>query len=337
MNMCCVCGGGKSWLITAVLSLNSGVAYSDVQDTKIETKSNNRSIVHYSKKFFRNGEKTITSNFISSTTVCALSGYFGYSIERFYNPNKNGLIQCVVNDNVPYYVKNVYELLRIALSFSFYNKYWVKKTFGLVLKCDVLSDTFLRDDDNKINLDSKKNISCGADKIGILSASFGMCWKYYEFKNGLTLGGCFTVGGVWCRDWAMNIRNYTLKHEAFGNITPYLSSNQILIVDVANNIICTLRGLAAGQCFLYPFSPATLMHFDITFDIGILSVQYKKWYVCVNWKRGIIDTYRVIKNKKWNYLPSTFTISIGYNLEHNNKQTDIKKSYDIFKYLLVKT
>ena len=316
-------GGGKSWLITAVLSLAFNTTCSDVQDTKIETKSNNRSIVHYIKKFFRNGEKTITSNFISSTTVCALSRHFEYSIERFYNPGEDGLIRCVTNDNVPCYVKNVYELLRSALSFSFYNKYWVKKTFGLVLKCDVLSNTFFRDDYGSINInfDGKNKISYGADKIGIIDASFGMCWKYYEFKNSLTLGGCFTVGGVWCRDWAMNIRNYKLKHDGFGNITPYLSNNQILIVNVANNTIYTQHNIAAGQCFLYPFSPATLMHFDITFDIGILSIQYKKWYVCVNWKRGIIDTYRVIKNKKWNYLPSTFTISIGYNLEHNNKQS----------------
>lgn len=259
------------------------------------------------KDFFIKGEKIITWNGISSTSI------------QMYNRYHEGISEDDKNFNIefldvfpPYnayllrYIKNKYELIRNLFSFSFYCKNNFSSRFFFVFNVNFFDNTNFK---QKERLIIGKKFEKGAERIGVLSILFGIGFYWFN-KNNLKLSSSFSLGFLWARDNAMVLANY--KKEVNKDLLDYYGFYQINYSTGEQGKI-----LYEGNDILefHPFHYLTWMHGDILFKIEILSIQYKHFYIGCTWKRGIFDTIKVIKHQWWKCLPSTISVEIGYILK----------------------
>lgn len=256
------------------------------------------------KYFFIKGEKIITWNGISSTSIQMYNRYNEGISEDDKNFNKEySDVFIPYNDYLLRYIKNKYELIRNLFSFSFYCKNNFSSRFFFVFNVNFFDNTNFKQKE-RLRIDEK--FEKGAERIGVLSILFGIGFYWFN-KNNLKLSSSFSLGFLWARDNAMVLANYkkevnkdSLEYYGFYQIN-YTTEEQGKILHESEDIL-----------EFHPFHPLTWMHGDILFKIEILSIQYKHFYIGCTWQRGIFDTIKVIKNQWWKCLPSTTSIEIGY-------------------------
>jgi hypothetical protein len=213
------------------------------------------------------------------------------------------------NDKNIRYIKNRYELIRNLLSFSFFCKREISTNYFYIFNFNLLDNTNFEQNERICYCLEKEDFEEGAERIGFLSFLFGK-GIYYLNKNYLKISSSFSLGLLWTRDNAMVLANYKYyyKYEVDNIGGPYYYANSKIKYVNVNRLINTDE----NPLEFLPFSRLTWMHGDILFKFEILSIQYKHFYVSITWKRGILDTIKVIKHKWWNCLASTLSVEIGY-------------------------
>jgi len=261
------------------------------------------------KDFFIKGEKIITWNGISSTSIQMYNRYNEGTSEDNKDFNGNSDIFIIMyHDNSLRYIKNKYELIRNLFSFSFYCKNNFSSRFFFVFNFNFFDNTNFKQKE-RLKIDEK--FEKGAERIGVLSILFGIGFYWFN-KNNLKLSSSFSLGFLWARDNAMVLANY--KKKVKKDSLEYYEDYQINYSTIG---VRQEKILFEGKNILefHPFHPFTWRHGDILFKIEILSIQYKHFYIGCTWQRGIFDTIKVIKNQWWECLPSTISIEIGYILK----------------------
>ena len=258
------------------------------------------------KDFFIKGEKIITWNGISSTSIQMYNRYNEGTSEDNKDFNGNSDIFIIMyHDNFLRYIKNQYELIRNLFSFSFYCKNNFSSRFFFVFNFNFFDNTNFKQKE-RLKIDEK--FEKGAERIGVLSILFGIGFYWFN-KNNLKLSSSFSLGFLWARDNAMVLANYKCdKGDGTVDIQYYAYSR--IHFDK-----CILKDVHDYKLMFLPFHYFTWMHGDILFKFEILSIQYKHFYIGCTWKRGIFDTIKVLKYKWWKCLPSTISVEIGYILK----------------------
>ena len=271
---------------------------------------------HVVKDFFIKGEKIITWNWISSTSI-----QMYYSYQKGFNENDNEKLKEEIRQGLTYddteirYIKNKYELVRNLLSFSFYCKKQFSQVGFFVFNFNFLDNTNLRQSERIFLEEDQQIYEPGSGRIGILSFLFGIGF-YWLKKNNFNISSSFNLGFIWTRENAMQLPNYKqLSGEEVKEIN-YYGCTKVCYDKLKDE---NKKGIylvgAQGSLKFLPFYYFTWMHGDILFKFEILSIQYKHFYIGCTWKRGIFDTIKVLKNKWWECLPSTISIEIGYILK----------------------
>ena len=265
------------------------------------------------KDFFIKGEKIITWNGISSTSIQMYNEYCKGFSEKNNEKLKEEFSKLFTyyDDTEIRYIKNKYELVRNLFSFSFYCKKQFSQAGFFVFNFNFLDNTNLRQSERIFLEKNELTYEPGSGRIGILSFLFGIGF-YWLKKNNFNISSSFNLGFIWTRDNAMQIPNYKYNRnpdkedgidcQYYGCLNFYFDNEGNLVTRRS-----TLEFL--------PFHYFTWMHGDILFKFEILSIQYKHFYIGCTWKRGIFDTIKVLKYKWWKCLPSTISIEIGYILK----------------------
>ena len=256
------------------------------------------------KDFFIKGEKIITWNGISSTSIQMYNRYHEGISEDDKKFNKEySDVFIPYNDYLLRYIKNKYELIRNLFFFSFYCKNNFSSRFFFVFNVNFFDNTNFKQQE-RLRIGEK--FEKGAERIGVLSILFGIGFYWFN-KNKLKLSSSFSLGFLWARDNAMVLANY--KKEVNKDLLDYYGFYQInYSTGEQGKILYEVEDILE----FHPFHPFTWMHGDILFKIEILSIQYKHFYIGCTWQRGIFDTIKVIKNQWWECLPSTISVEIGY-------------------------
>ena len=128
------------------------------------------------KDFFIKGEKIITWNGISSTSI-----QMYYSYQKGFNENDNEKLKEELGQGLTYhddteirYIKNKYELVRNLLSFSFYCKKQFSQAGFFVFNFNFLDNTNLRQSERIFLKKDQLIYEPGSERIGILSFLFGI-------------------------------------------------------------------------------------------------------------------------------------------------------------------
>ena len=131
---------------------------------------------HVVKDFFIKGEKIITWNGISSTSI-----QMYYSYQKGFNENDNEKLKEELGQGLTYhddteirYIKNKYELVRNLLSFSFYCKKQFSQAGFFVFNFNFLDNTNLRQSERIFLKKDQLIYEPGSERIGILSFLFGI-------------------------------------------------------------------------------------------------------------------------------------------------------------------
>ena len=265
------------------------------------------------KDFFIKGEKIITWNGISSTSIQMYNAYkLGFSPvdnEKLLSDIKQCKMKQFYDANEILYIKNKYELIRNLFSFTFYCKRHFSSKYFFLFNINFFDNTNFKQKE-RVRLKKKDDdinifYEAGAERIGVLSILFGIGFYWFN-KNNLKLSSSFSLGFLWARDNAMVLANYKCdKGDGKVDIQYYAYSR--IYFDK-----CILKDVHDYELMFRPFHYFTWMHGDILFKFEILSIQYKHFYIGCTWKRGIFDTIKVLKYKWWKCLPSTISIEIGY-------------------------
>ena len=268
------------------------------------------------KDFFIKGEKIITWNGISSTSIQMYNAYkLGFSPvdnEKLLSDIKQCKMKQFYDANEILYIKNKYELIRNLFSFTFYCKRHFSSKYFFLFNINFFDNTNFKQKE-RVRLKKKDDdinifYEAGAERIGVLSILFGIGFYWFN-KNNLKLSSSFSLGFLWARDNAMVLANYKCdKGDGKVDIQYYAYSR--IYFDK-----CILKDVHDYELMFRPFHYFTWMHGDILFKFEILSIQYKHFYIGCTWKRGIFDTIKVLKYKWWKCLPSTISVEIGYILK----------------------
>ena len=272
---------------------------------------------HVVKDFFIKGEKIITWNGISSTSI-----QMYYSYQKGFNENDNEKLKEENKQGLTYhddteirYIKNKYELVRNLLSFSFYCKKQFSQAGFFVFNFNFLDNTNLLQSERIFLEEDQLIYEPGSGRIGILSFLFGIGF-YWLKKNNFNISSSFNLGFIWTRENAMQLPNY--KQLSCVNVEEinYYGCAKVYYDKLKDE---NKKGIylvgARGSLKFLPFHPFTWMHGDILFKIDILSIQYKHFYISGTWKRGVFNTIKIVKHKWWECLPSTISVEIGYTLK----------------------
>ena len=179
---------------------------------------------HVVKDFFIKGEKIITWNGISSTSIQMYNAYkLGFSPvdnEKLLSDIKQCKMKQFYDANEILYIKNKYELIRNLFSFTFYCKRHFSSKYFFLFNINFFDNTNFKQKE-RVRLKKKDDdinifYEAGAERIGVLSILFGIGFYWFN-KNKLKLSSSFSLGFILVRDNAMNLANY--KKEVSGKIT----------------------------------------------------------------------------------------------------------------------